>query len=388
MDSAELKALYLLNSMHGMFSDKLLKVREHFGSYAEAYGADADEYYAAGLFVKGGMADAYEELKRNEAKLLKRAESFEAAGIRLIADFDAAYPERLKNIPDRPPLLYVSGNLPDDSRPSAAIVGSRKCSEYGRSAAEKFAGELAVHGVQIVSGLAYGIDGAAARGSLRTAGESYGVLGCGINICYPKSNERMYDAMRHGAGGIVSEFSLDTPAIGYHFVLRNRLIAGLADVLIVIEAAAKSGTATTVEYALAQGRDVYALPGRIDDPLGYGCNRLIKDGASVITESADILDYFGINDTSSDITVRSGNSNGNVCCGGAGASAEAGIYDNGTGLSSDETAVLKVLGMEPHHTEVIAAESGLSVWEASAALSMLEARGLAESVRQSYFRKL
>lgn len=376
----EHRALYLLNSMQGMFSDKLLKVREHFGSYADAYRADAGEYYAAGLFVKKGMEDAFEALKHNEARLLRRAEGFETAGIRLIADFDAAYPERLRSIPDRPPLIYVSGNLPDDRRPSAAMVGSRKCSEYGRSVAEKFAGELAEHGVQIVSGLAYGIDGAAARGSLRSAGESYGVLGCGINICYPKCNENMYDAMRHGSGGIVSEFPLDMPALGYHFVLRNRLIAGLADVLIVIEAAAKSGTATTVEYALQQGRDVYALPGRIDDPLGCGCNQLIKDGASIITESRDILDYFGINDSDRDDenAAAAGSYNTEMI---------SEPYRNGTELSEDEAAVLKVLGIEPKHIEAIAESCGLEVWNAAAALGMLETRGLAAAARQSYYKR-
>lgn len=360
----ELKALYLLNNMHGMYSDKLLRIYEHFDSFADAYRADVKEYYEAGLFVRMQTGEAYEELKRRENALLHRAESFGRQGIRLVSMFDEAYPKRLDNIKDKPPLLYVSGHMPDDNRHSAAMIGARNCSEYGRTVARMFAGELAQKGVQIVSGLAYGIDIEAAYGSLGAAGESYAVLGNGINICYPRHNAEAYDRMRHGEGGIISEFPPDTAAIGYHFVLRNRIISGLSDVLIVIEAAKKSGTAITVGYALDQGKEVFALPGRIDDPLGYGCNRFIKEGANIITESKDILDYFGIGDEEGTDTVL--------------LTADMG---------ENERKIYEVLGMEPMHIEKISANAGLDIADTLTALAELESAGLINSPRRAFFSR-
>lgn len=360
----ELKALYLLNNMHGMYSDKLMRIYEHFTSFADAYRADAKEYYEAGIFVRKQTGEAFDELKRRENTLLHRAESFGRQGIRLVSMFDEAYPKRLDNIKDKPPLLYVAGRMPDEVRHTAAMIGARNCSEYGRTVARMFAGELAGKGVQIVSGLAYGIDIEAAYGSLGSAGESYAVLGNGINICYPRHNAEAYDRMRHGEGGIISEFPPDTAAIGYHFVLRNRIISGLSDVLIVIEAAKKSGTAITVGYALDQGKEVFALPGRIDDPLGYGCNRFIKEGANIITESKDILDYFGIGDEEENDTAL--------------VTADMG---------ENERKVYEVLGMEPMHIEKISANAGLDIADTLTVLAELESKGLVNSPRRAFFSR-
>lgn len=369
----ELKYLYLLNNMSGMFSDKLLRIYEHFGSYEYAYHADVREYIEVGLIVRDSAKAAFAELKKREGVLLRRAERFADNGIRLVSMFDREYPERLDNIKDKPPLLYVGGKLPDDVRHSAAIVGSRKCSEYGSTVAEMFAADLAEHNVQIVSGLAYGIDGAAARGALRGGCESYGVLGCGINICYPKSNAVLYDRMRQGEGGIISELPLDAPAVGYNFVLRNRIISGLADVLIVIEAGRKSGTSITVGYALDQGREVYALPGRIDDPLGYGCNHFIKEGANIITEAADVLRYFDM----------AGNREMIVDCTSQSKHMEAVLKE----LGNDERRVYNILRLEPQHVESIAELAKLDMADAVTALMMLETMKLAHSPRHAYYQR-
>lgn len=398
---AELKALYLLNNMRGMLSDKLLRIYEYFGSYELAYSADIREYIEAGLIVKDSAKDAFAELKKREKTLLKRAEGFEDKGIRLVSMFDAEYPMRLDHIKNKPPLLYVSGRLPSDNRHAAAIVGSRKCSEYGSTVAELFAYELAANDVQIVSGLAYGIDGAAARGSLKAANESYGVLGCGINICYPKYNGKLYDRMRHGAGGIVSELPLDTPAQGYNFVLRNRIISGLSDVLIVIEAGRKSGTSITVGYALDQGREVYALPGRIDDPLGYGCNQFIKEGANIITEAADVLQFFEQQDersatygddckeVDSDISEKKSlvGTRKHVEVSEAEA-PDVASRSKTDGLNEEERQVYEVLLYEPQHIEHIAERASLEVADAVMALMLLEAKGLVRSPRYAHYQKV
>ena len=423
---AELKSLYLLNNMSGMFSDKLLKLYEYFGSYECAYNADIREYTEAGLIVRDSAKAAFEELKKREMQLLKRAESFDKMGIRLISMFDAAYPTRLDNIKDKPPLLYVRGNMPADNRHTAAIVGARKCSEYGSTVAEIFARELAEGDVQVVSGLASGIDAAAAVGSLKGAGESYAVLGGGVNICYPRMNAALYDRMRKGEGGIISELPLDAPAIGYNFVLRNRIISGLSDVVIVIEAGRQSGTSITVGYALEQGREVYALPGRIDDPLGYGCNQFIKEGANIITEAADVLRYFEMqdarergalpaSDTGLSDAAMVGNaaivSNATMAGNGAEhtgerrasllASAPIGgitAQTDGRADSTDrirehrllalgdaERKVYSVLKLEPLHIEAIALSCGLSTQDTIETLMSLEAEGLVSSPRQAHY---
>lgn len=423
-NEAELKALYLLNNMSGMYSDKLLRIYEHFGSYEYAYHADVREYIEAGLIVRDSARAAFAALKKREEILLRRSEGLADKGIRLISMFDREYPDRLDNIKDKPPLLYVGGKLPADGRHSAAIVGSRKCSEYGSTVAEMFAAELAEHNVQIVSGLAYGIDGAAARGALRGGCESYGVLGCGINVCYPKSNAVLYDRMRQGEGGIISELPLDAPAVGYNFVLRNRIISGLSDVLIVIEAGRKSGTSITVGYALDQGREVYALPGRIDDPLGYGCNQFIKEGANIITEAADVLRYFDMADSCGSLDMQERdrqkmNSQLSTCWKPEVDSNRdnAAIHDiakpqascktpGNHGMTAEYTsrskhieAVLKELGnnerrvynllrLEPQHVECIAELARMDMADAVTALMMLETMKLAHSPRHAYYQRI
>ncbi len=361
----ELQALFLLNNMNGMLSDKLLQAYEYFGSFREAYESDADVYFAAGLFRKESMRDNFEALKAGEDRLLQRYDRLKEEGIQLVSILDEDYPKRLRTIDDRPPLLYVCGRLPDEDRPTAGIIGARKCSEYGRSTAEFFAGELAQRGIQVVSGLAGGIDGAAAEGALRAARESYGVLGCGVNVCYPAENRILYRKMKKGEGGLISEFPPEATALGFHFVLRNRIISGLSDVLMVIEAGEKSGTATTVEYALNQGREIYALPGRISDPLGFGCNRMLKEGANVLTSPSDILEYFGLGEKE---ILKMGER-------------------KSAGLKGKERLVYDSLSFEMQHVETIADSCRLGIGETLGILNELELKGCAISPGGAYYKK-
>ena len=195
-----------------------------------------------------------------------------------IEEGDTGYPARLRELSGRPKELYYIGKLPDDDRPSVAIIGARNCSGYGRQMAREFAIELAAAGVQIISGMARGVDGIAGQAALMAGGSSYAVLGSGVDVCYPKENASLYEELMC-KGGIISEFKPTTPAMAMNFPRRNRIISGLADALLVIEARERSGTLITVNMALEQGREVYALPGRVTDSLSYGCNRLICDGA-------------------------------------------------------------------------------------------------------------
>ena len=190
------------------------------------------------------------------------------------------YPVRLSAIPDRPGAIFVKGKLPDERKKSLAIIGARSCSAYGKRMAERFAQELALAGIQIISGMARGVDGISQSAALCAGGASFGVLGCGVDICYPIQNRGLYEELEK-RGGIISAYLPGTLPKPQYFPPRNRIISGLADALLVIEAREKSGTLITVDMALEQGREVYALPGRVSDAVSDGCNRLIEQGAGI-----------------------------------------------------------------------------------------------------------
>lgn len=211
--------------------------------------------------------------------------------ISFIPYFAPMYPKRLTQIPDAPYALYVKGRLPADEKRAVAMVGARACSEYGCNMARQFAAQLAQAGVQIISGLARGIDGISQQAALAQGGDSFGVLGCGVDTCYPPENENLYKrCIEHG--GILAEYPPGTKPHAGLFPARNRIISGLADVLLVIEAREKSGTLITVDMALEQGREVFALPGRANDASSRGCNSLIKQGAAMASSPQDILTYL------------------------------------------------------------------------------------------------
>lgn len=198
------------------------------------------------------------------------------------------YPERLLQIPDAPYGIYYLGKLPDKDRPTAAIIGARNCSEYGKHMAKCFGREFATAGVQIISGMARGIDGIGQNAALAAGGYSLGVMGCGVDICYPAENKELYDLLCI-QGGICSEYPPGTSPRNHLFPPRNRIISGLSDLVLVIEAKNRSGTLITVDMALEQGREVYALPGRVTDALSEGTNRLLQQGAAVALSPQDVL---------------------------------------------------------------------------------------------------
>lgn len=205
----------------------------------------------------------------------------------------ASYPGRLLKIPDPPFGLYYLGNLPEQNRPSAAIIGARGCSPYGIRMAAAFGSCLAKAGCQIISGMARGIDGISQQAALEEGGYSLGILGCGVDICYPKENQALYNALC-AHGGICSEYAPGMQPKSTLFPARNRLISGLADAVLVIEARKRSGSLITVDMALEQGKEVYALPGRITDALSEGCNDLIRQGASIVLSPEEMLRDMGL----------------------------------------------------------------------------------------------
>lgn len=179
--------------------------------------------------------------------------------IKIYKKTEEGYPKNLLQLPDAPSRLYVLGELPDPMRPAIAIVGARNCSSYGKNMAYEYARILTQRGIQVISGLARGVDAAAHAGALAAGGKTYGVMGCGVDFCYPTSSRKLYHVMQQ-QGGILSEFAPGTPPLSYHFPLRNRIISGLSGAILVVEAKEKSGSLITADAALEQGRTVFALP--------------------------------------------------------------------------------------------------------------------------------
>jgi len=203
------------------------------------------------------------------------------AGIEFVGMEQEGYPVRLASLRDKPYGLFWRGELPPENVRTVAIVGARVCTPGGRTAAETIAREVVRAGGAVVSGAAYGIDGAAQWAALEEGGKSYAVLGSGVDQYYPASHKKLFDRLA-GQGGLISEFPPGVKAMPTHFPMRNRIISGLSDVVVVVEARKKSGSLITAEFALDQGRQVYAVPGRPDDELSYGCNELISQGAGLI----------------------------------------------------------------------------------------------------------
>ncbi len=220
-------------------------------------------------------------------------EKLQEMGVNFVSLSEPSYPEKLAAIEDAPFGLYFYGRLPDKSVPSVAIIGARECSEYGRYMAGLWGNQLAGEGVALISGMARGIDSIGQRAALEAGGNSYAVLGCGADICYPAESRDIYEQMKT-QGGILSEYPPGTNPKPQLFPPRNRIISGLSDVVVIIEAREKSGTLITADMALEQGKEVYVLPGRATDSLSEGCNRLIKQGAGLMLSVSEMLEETGL----------------------------------------------------------------------------------------------
>ena len=229
--------------------------------------------------------------RKNNVDLEKEQDYLVNNNISLCAFWDEDYPQTLFDIPDYPFCLFYKGSLPLPEIPSVAIIGSRSCSEYGIHMAKELGKAIANYGINVISGMARGIDGVSQRAALNAGGSSYGILGSGVDICYPKENQPLYDELIKN-GGVISEYYPKTQPLSINFPQRNRIISGLSDALVVVEARKKSGTSITVTMALEQGKDIYAVPGRLTDNLSLGCNNLIKDGAGIILDPDEFAKSF------------------------------------------------------------------------------------------------
>lgn len=283
--------------------------------------------------------------------------------VRFIPWFSEEFPKKLHEIPDPPYALYVKGNLPEETNRAAAIVGARQCTAYGEKYALEYGEKLAQCGISIISGLARGIDGLGHRGALLGNGDTYAVLGCGVDICYPREHIGLYSDILERGGGIISEFSPGTPPVSHNFPRRNRIISGLSDMVLIMEAREKSGSLITADMALEQGRDVYALPGPVDSVLSRGCNRLIRQGAGILLTPEILLEELGFSSLI----------------------AGAKIDKNKKVLESKENMVYSRLCPYPKNLGQLAGETSLSAGELLEQLVSLELKGYIKEISKNYY---
>ena len=265
---------FWLSSINGVGSKTIQKLLCYFEDEKGIFNAKIEELYR----VEGIRKEIIQKIvqSRNCKEIEKAWKNLTESKIKFTYLSSKDYPVKLKNIYEPPYSLFYRGNLPDTSKPAVAVVGARNATYEGRCIAEKFGRELARYGVQVISGLARGIDINSQKGAMSVvSGKTFGVLGCGIDICYPKQHMNEY-IMMQSKGGVISEYSPGVSPVAGNFPRRNRIISGLSDGILVIQAGKKSGSLITAELGLEQGKDVFVVPGSINDEFYNGSNELIK----------------------------------------------------------------------------------------------------------------
>lgn len=270
--------LYFLQTIPGFGSRTIRNLWNYFQTGKEVFEVGEE---ALKPLLKPSQLRAFlrEREKRTPAERLRELQK---KGISYYSIFDWQYPSRLRVVADAPLALFVMGQLPSEQEMTASVIGARYHSCYGERSVKEYAALLAGNGIGVISGMAKGIDSVAQLSAIEHGGKSYAVLGCGVDVCYPKESQRLYDMLPEH-GGIISEYLPGTQPQAGLFPKRNRIISALGDILLVMEAKEKSGTFITVDMALEQGKEIWALPGRTDDVLSLGCNRLIAQGAGILT---------------------------------------------------------------------------------------------------------
>lgn len=326
---------------------------DHFGSPQIAWEAPADALRAAGLGSK-----TIENLLqvRSSGALEKTWEYLQVQGIGLLTWEDEGYPQRLKEIDQPPPVLYVRGELQPEDDWAVAIIGTRRITPYGRQVAEEVASALAVNGVTVISGLARGVDAAAHQAAIKSGGRTLAILGSGVDRIYPPEHRRLAEQII-SQGAVLSDYPPGTPPDAANFPPRNRLISGLSLAVVVIEAGKTSGALITAAFAADQGREVFAVPGNIHAPQSQGTNRLIRDGARPLLDPQEVLEALQLTMLTEQRAAR-------------------------VVLPGDpvEAQLFATLGREPLHIDEIRARAGLPIDQVTATLSMMELKGMVRQV--------
>ena len=282
----DLERLIILTQARGIGPMMISELCQCYGSLESIFQADTlEDLRQRGCeSVAQAIEEAWKTLNVDQIQI-----ACEREGVIILSWLDQQYPSNLKEIHDPPPILYIKGKVELEDQFAVAVVGSRRPTIYGREQAFQLSSDLAANGFTVVSGLAKGIDAQAHRGALRSHGKTIAVLGCGIDVIYPKENEHLFQEIVEQGGVIMSEFPLGTRPLAAHFPRRNRIIAGLGLATLVVQANYRSGSLITARLAAEEGREVYALPGPVDAVQSGGSHRLIKEGAKLIESAQDIL---------------------------------------------------------------------------------------------------
>lgn len=352
MDTANL-SLIKLHLTKGIGRIGLFRLHSYFGNLEDAACAPQEQWYRAGV----NPALRHKIPADNDPKLSKVLKIIRELDIKTVSFWDPGYPPPLRDIHDPPALLYLRGQpIPPDC---FAIVGSRNASAPGMIFTKEIACELAHHDICIVSGLARGIDSAAHHGALSVGGKTVAVLGCGVDIAYPRENRKLFEKMFEN-NTIISEYPPGTPPLAGHFPGRNRIISGISQGVLIVEATEKSGSLITGEFALEQGKDLFAIPGAPNNPNSRGTNRLLKEGAQLVTETTDIMSLLW--------PVRS-------------TMKERQNDDNFIKeLPEPDRSVYLTIGHNPLHSDEIARKCGLTPMELSVILLDLELQGRVQAL--------
>jgi DNA processing protein len=349
----------------GASARRLNTLLDHFGSPDALFRASAREVAAAARCssaVAEKLLDPAYAANDRDLTLMSRL------SVRLIPRGAPEYPALLREIPDPPIALYCRGTLePADAR-SIAIVGSRQATDYGKRLAERFARELVEAGFTVVSGLAKGLDTAAHYGAVRAGGRTIACLGCGVDVAYPYENRQLAEAVA-AQGAVLSEYPMTAPPDAWHFPSRNRIVSGLSLGVVVIEAPAKSGALITVECAVEQNREVFAVPGNVDNFRNRGAHALIKDGAKLVETVDDILAELRPGDVQRTLDLEI---------------EEPALPE----LTPLEAALFGLLGPDPKPIDDLIIESGKPASQVSSTMTMLEMKGVARRLPGNAYLRL
>ena len=325
------------------------KLLQFFGDLSIAWNAPLDALIAAGLSEKLAAQVVDHRKDINPEELFA---GLQQKGIHIIIREDDQYPKKLREIDQPPPVLYTLGEITGEDEWAVAVVGTRRMTGYGKQVASELAAFLARHGITVVSGLARGIDAVAHHSSLQAGGRTIAVLGCGVDVIYPPENRQLYSQIIQ-QGAVISDYAPGTAPEGINFPPRNRIIAGLSAATVVIEAANTSGALITCNFALEQGREVFAVPGSIYAAQSKGTNYLIQQGARPLVdfdEILEVLQYKHIDQSKS---------------------ARKLLPENEV-----EAQLLQVLGDYPTHVDEIYVKTGLPMAVISSTLTLLELKGM------------
>ena len=341
------------NMVRGIGAVRLQALLDFFGNPEVAWYAPADALLNAGLSPK--IVDNLLRL-RSSLDLEKVMERLEKVGISVMTRIDEAYPRRLKEIEQPPPVLYVRGEILPEDDFAVAVVGTRRVTVYGRQVAEEVGLFLAQNGITVVSGLARGVDAIAHEAAIKGGGRTFAVLGCGVDRIYPPEHQHLAQRVIE-RGALISDFAPGTPPDAINFPPRNRIISGLSLASVIIEAGETSGALITATFAAEQGREVLAVPGNIHAAQSKGTNRLIQQGARSLLKVEDILDAIKLDQVQARQEAR-----------------------NLLPADPVEASILVLMSAEPLHIDEIQAQSGLSIDKVSATLTMLELKGMVRQV--------